>query len=68
MEALGAEARGGQVRWRSARTLVGRLCNLAQAFPDLKPLLRGGYAVSRPATGAARGWRRAGEDVASLRP
>eukprot|EP00965_Chrysotila_dentata_P127232 4207386-Pleurochrysis_carterae.AAC.1 len=62
MGALWAEASTGQVRCRQARTLVGRLCNMAQPFPELKPLLRGEYAVSRPATGASGGWRRAGEE------
>eukprot|EP00965_Chrysotila_dentata_P054645 1814245-Pleurochrysis_carterae.AAC.1 len=40
---------------------------MAQAFPELKPPLHGGYAVSRPATGASRGWRQAGKEVATLR-
>eukprot|EP00965_Chrysotila_dentata_P136531 4515186-Pleurochrysis_carterae.AAC.1 len=44
MQAPEAEARAGGVRWKRASTLVGRLCNLAQVFPELKPLLRGGYA------------------------
>eukprot|EP00965_Chrysotila_dentata_P059756 1982183-Pleurochrysis_carterae.AAC.1 len=29
-------------------------------------MLRGGYAVSRPATGAARGWRRTAQESAPL--
>eukprot|EP00965_Chrysotila_dentata_P015245 504179-Pleurochrysis_carterae.AAC.1 len=34
----------GRVSWRKARTLTGRLCNLAQVFPEMKPVLRGAYA------------------------
>eukprot|EP00965_Chrysotila_dentata_P056127 1860375-Pleurochrysis_carterae.AAC.1 len=33
-----------RVHWRKARSLVGKLSNLAQALPELKPSLRGGYA------------------------
>eukprot|EP00965_Chrysotila_dentata_P117525 3883332-Pleurochrysis_carterae.AAC.2 len=42
------------------------LCHLAQVFPELKPLLRGSNAVSRPAVGNAREWRRAAHEVALL--
>eukprot|EP00965_Chrysotila_dentata_P191828 6174782-Pleurochrysis_carterae.AAC.1 len=38
---------------------------LHRGVKKLKPLLRGGYAVSRLATGASRGWRRAGEEAMS---
>lgn len=35
----------GQVLRRQARRLVGRLCNLSQVEPALRPLLHGGYTV-----------------------
>eukprot|EP00965_Chrysotila_dentata_P100686 3326962-Pleurochrysis_carterae.AAC.1 len=48
-----------RVHWRRARSLVGRLANLAQVLPELKASLRGGYAVAQPPRGGAgRGWRR----------
>eukprot|EP00965_Chrysotila_dentata_P111948 3702086-Pleurochrysis_carterae.AAC.2 len=50
-------AREGEVRWRCTCTLV---------FPELKPMLRGGYAVSRQTTGASRGGRRAAQETAQL--
>eukprot|EP00965_Chrysotila_dentata_P231171 6198194-Pleurochrysis_carterae.AAC.1 len=41
---------------------------MAQALPELKASLRGGYAVAQPSRGgAAGGWRR-GDDWAPLRP
>eukprot|EP00965_Chrysotila_dentata_P166367 5492517-Pleurochrysis_carterae.AAC.1 len=43
------------VPWRQARSVVGKLANLAQALPELKLVLRGGYAVSRPASAEAAG-------------
>eukprot|EP00965_Chrysotila_dentata_P158776 5244323-Pleurochrysis_carterae.AAC.1 len=52
---------------RRARTLVERLRNLSQVLPELKPLLRVGYAVTRQAAGGARGWRHGREDAAHLR-
>ena len=36
-----------EVDCTAARTLVGRLCNLSQIYPELRPLLHGGYAVTR---------------------
>eukprot|EP00965_Chrysotila_dentata_P088133 2909812-Pleurochrysis_carterae.AAC.1 len=57
-----------RVHWRKARSLVGRLANLAQVLPELKASLRGGYAVAQPPRGGTAGaWRR-GEDWAALRP
>eukprot|EP00965_Chrysotila_dentata_P022243 735870-Pleurochrysis_carterae.AAC.1 len=47
----------GRVLWRRAQTLVGRLCNHSQIWPELRPLLRGGYAVARPGAGASGGRR-----------
>ena len=41
------EARGGRVERGDAETTVGRLCNMAQAFPELKAALHGGYAVTK---------------------
>eukprot|EP00965_Chrysotila_dentata_P102255 3376167-Pleurochrysis_carterae.AAC.1 len=57
-------AERGRVHWRKARTLAGRLANLAQVFPELKGVLRGAYAVSQPPHQQERGsggWRRADE-------
>ena len=51
------EARGGRVERGDAETTVGRLCNMAQAFPELKAALHGGYAVTK-ATWHAGGRRR----------
>ena len=51
------EARGGRVERGDAETTVGRLCNMAQAFPELKAALHGGYAVTK-ATWQAGGRRR----------
>ena len=50
-------ARGGTVTRDDAETTVGRLCNMAQAFPELKAALHGGYAVTK-ATWQAGGRRR----------
>eukprot|EP00965_Chrysotila_dentata_P141732 4684267-Pleurochrysis_carterae.AAC.1 len=48
-------ANDATVPWRQARSVVGKLANLAQALPELKLVLRGGYAVARPAgSGACR--------------
>eukprot|EP00965_Chrysotila_dentata_P038824 1289999-Pleurochrysis_carterae.AAC.1 len=48
----------GRVSWRGARTLAGRLCNLGQAFPELRSALRGAYAVAQPLRGrGGGGWR-----------
>eukprot|EP00965_Chrysotila_dentata_P056153 1861276-Pleurochrysis_carterae.AAC.1 len=56
------------VPWREARSAVGKLANLAQVLPELRLVLRGGYAVTRPAGGATgRGWRRADNQL-RLRP
>eukprot|EP00965_Chrysotila_dentata_P105312 3478203-Pleurochrysis_carterae.AAC.1 len=33
-----------RVPWRQARSVVGKLANLAQVLPELKLVLRGGYA------------------------
>ena len=52
-----AEARAGHVARDGAETTVGRLCNMAQAFPELKTALHGGYAVTK-ATWQAGGRRR----------
>ena len=51
------EARDGRVERGDAETTVGRLCNMAQAFPELKAALHGGYAVTK-ATWHAGGRRR----------
>eukprot|EP00965_Chrysotila_dentata_P240020 6203440-Pleurochrysis_carterae.AAC.3 len=52
----------GRVSWRRAQTLAGRLCNLAQTFPELRAVLCGAYAVSQPPRGrGVGGWRRAYE-------
>eukprot|EP00965_Chrysotila_dentata_P088394 2919505-Pleurochrysis_carterae.AAC.4 len=52
----------GRVRWRQARSVVGKLANVSQVLPELKRVLRGGYALTRPAGGSAGGgWRRAHE-------
>ena len=40
-------AREGRVDRRSAERLVGRLCNISQALPEIKCHLGGGYAVTR---------------------
>eukprot|EP00965_Chrysotila_dentata_P144695 4779745-Pleurochrysis_carterae.AAC.1 len=62
-EARDEAQKRGRVRWKRARSLVGKLSNIAQVLPELKRVLRGGYAVTQaPAAGSARGgWRRAGE-------
>eukprot|EP00965_Chrysotila_dentata_P163712 5405321-Pleurochrysis_carterae.AAC.1 len=57
-------AERGRVHWRRARTLAGRLANLAQVFPELKAVLRGAYAVSQPPHQRERGgggWRQMDE-------
>eukprot|EP00965_Chrysotila_dentata_P228094 6196405-Pleurochrysis_carterae.AAC.1 len=58
-------AERGRVHWRRARTLAGRLANLAQVFPELKAVLRGAYAVSQPAPRQRErgggGWRQTDE-------
>ena len=42
-----------------AERLVGRCCNLSQVFPELKPAMHGGYAVSQASwPGRQRGKRR----------
>jgi hypothetical protein len=56
-QAQAAAAGQGKVDRRKAETLVGRLCNLSQVFPELKGALHGGYAVAQ-ATWVARGRRR----------
>eukprot|EP00965_Chrysotila_dentata_P123271 4074133-Pleurochrysis_carterae.AAC.1 len=59
-EMRGELDREGRVHWRQARSVVGKLANLAQVLPELKLVLRGGYAVTRPAGGGTgKGWRRA---------
>ena len=45
--AAAEEAVEGRVDRERAETLVGRLCNLSQAFPELKLSLAGGYTVTR---------------------
>eukprot|EP00965_Chrysotila_dentata_P056605 1878087-Pleurochrysis_carterae.AAC.1 len=63
MAEMRAEAvSSGRVRWRQARSVVGKLANISQVLPELKRVLRGGYALARPAGGSAgRGWRRVDE-------
>eukprot|EP00965_Chrysotila_dentata_P220194 6191625-Pleurochrysis_carterae.AAC.2 len=54
----------GRVHWLRARTLTDRLANLAQAYPELKAVLRGAYAVSQPPRQREHGdggWRCADE-------
>ena len=46
-EALQLAESENAVAVRSAERLVGRLCSLSQVCPDLRPLLAGGYAVTR---------------------
>eukprot|EP00965_Chrysotila_dentata_P157852 5214908-Pleurochrysis_carterae.AAC.4 len=57
-----------RVHWRKARSLVGRLSNLAQALRELKATLPGGCAVAQPPRGGATGGWRRGDDWASLQP
>eukprot|EP00965_Chrysotila_dentata_P181498 5991072-Pleurochrysis_carterae.AAC.1 len=59
MAEMRAEAvSSSRVRWRQARSVVGKLANISQVLPELKRVLRGGYALARPAGGSAgRGWR-----------
>eukprot|EP00965_Chrysotila_dentata_P093655 3095170-Pleurochrysis_carterae.AAC.1 len=61
MAELSAElTRDSRVPWRRARTVVGKLANIAQVLFELKLVLRGGYAVARPAgAGGEGGGRRA---------
>ena len=51
MRSAGAEARAlaldGKVLRKPAERLVGRLCNISQALPEVKCHLGGGYAVTR---------------------
>eukprot|EP00965_Chrysotila_dentata_P115818 3828511-Pleurochrysis_carterae.AAC.1 len=51
-----------RVHWRRARALVGLLANVAQVLPELRRVLRGGYAVAQPPRGGAcrlaQAWRR----------
>eukprot|EP00965_Chrysotila_dentata_P109521 3619893-Pleurochrysis_carterae.AAC.1 len=59
------DARGqARVHWRRARALVGRLANIAQVLPELRRVLRGGYALAQPPGGDAR---RAAQDWRPLR-
>eukprot|EP00965_Chrysotila_dentata_P102237 3375681-Pleurochrysis_carterae.AAC.1 len=53
-------AEHARVPWRQACLVVGKLANHAQVLPELKLVLRGGYAVARPAG--------AGADVGGRRP
>eukprot|EP00965_Chrysotila_dentata_P010878 353878-Pleurochrysis_carterae.AAC.1 len=62
---LAAHAR---VPWRQARSVVGKLANLAQVLPELKLVLRGGYAVARPAGVSADGGGRRPDEWLRLRP
>eukprot|EP00965_Chrysotila_dentata_P182152 6014929-Pleurochrysis_carterae.AAC.1 len=43
-ELRGELTRNARVPWRQARSVVGKLANLAQVLPELKLVLRGGYA------------------------
>jgi len=47
----------GTVDRDAAGRLVGRICNISQVAPELRPLLRGGYAVVEAPTGGRRGGR-----------
>ena len=38
---------GGRAERKPAERLVGRLCNISQALPEIKCLLGGGYAITR---------------------
>ena len=61
MRSAGADAKRlaieGDVERKPAERLVGRLCNISQALPEIKCLLGGGYAVTR-ATWEVGGARR----------
>eukprot|EP00965_Chrysotila_dentata_P012373 407087-Pleurochrysis_carterae.AAC.1 len=61
-------ARGSRVPWRRARTVVGKLANIAQVLPELKLVLRGGYAEARPAGAGGEGAGRRAEEWLHLRP
>eukprot|EP00965_Chrysotila_dentata_P109415 3615779-Pleurochrysis_carterae.AAC.1 len=56
-----------RVHWRQARTVVGRLTNLAQVMPELRATLPGGYAVAQPPRGGPTGGWRRGDDWTPLR-
>eukprot|EP00965_Chrysotila_dentata_P172590 5695152-Pleurochrysis_carterae.AAC.1 len=43
-EAREEAVRRARVQWKQARSLVGKLANVAQVLPELKRVLRGGYA------------------------
>ena len=62
-----ARASPPQVDTARAGTLVGRLCNLSQVLPEIRPHLEGGYRVSRGAACAAARGRRGGGTVIKLR-
>ena len=51
MRSAGAEAKAlaldGRAERKPAERLVGRLCNISQALPEIKCLLGGGYAITR---------------------
>ena len=49
--------RDGTVDRDAAGRLVGRICNISQVAPELRPLLRGGYAVVEAPTGGKRSGR-----------
>eukprot|EP00965_Chrysotila_dentata_P123506 4082530-Pleurochrysis_carterae.AAC.2 len=58
-EMRGELEREGRLHWQQACSIVGKLANLAQVLPELKLVLRGGYAVTRPAGGGTgKGWWR----------
>ena len=48
--------------------LVGRLCNISQAEPSIRPMLNGGYAVVRAKYSASAGKRRRAPSSVTLRP
>eukprot|EP00965_Chrysotila_dentata_P093187 3077916-Pleurochrysis_carterae.AAC.1 len=60
-------AQDARVPWRQARSVVGKLANLAQVLPELKLVLRGGYAVARPAGAATESGGRRADDQLRLR-
>ena len=51
----------------AAGTTVGRLCNLSQVLPELRPHLEGGYAVTKGSARAAARGRKGHADALKLR-
>ena len=64
---LAATAPTPTVDTTAAGTTVGRLCNLSQVLPEMRPHLEGGYAVTRGSARAAARGRKGASATLTLR-